>query len=218
MSAILKHTFLPKRKHHLTIATYSKLTIGLFLLGALGGCLCTNLLKDYLYEPVLTLFQNTLTNLPSLKISSKEVFWYSLKDYLKCFLLLCFFALTNVWRIYSAGFTLYTGFTHGLLFSFCLFINHITGILQYLCFLLPHTLLLAPIFLLTISHLEVLHNDLFALEKNDSSHGILGNPKKRQLLFSKLPLFFLCIILLVIGALLEGYLNIPLLKYFHAKI
>lgn len=218
MSAIIKHTSLPKRKRHLPIAAYVKLIIGLFLLGALAGCLCENLLKAYLYEPVLTLFQNTINNLPSLEISSKEIFFYSLKESLKLFLLLCFFALTNAWRLYSISFTLYTGFTHGLLLSFCLLVNKLNGILQYLCFLLPHTLLLIPVFLLAISHLEILHSDLFAPENNDGSHGIFGNTKKRQLLFTKLPLFFLCITLLIIGALLEGYLNVPLLKYFHAKI
>lgn len=218
MSAIIKHHSLPKRKRHIPIHTYSRLTTGLFLLGALAGCLFGNLFKDHLYEPVLTLFQNTVNQLPSLQISSKEVFFYSLKEYIKLFLLLCFFAITNVWRIYYTGFALYTGFRHGLLFSFCLLVNHTSGILQFASFLLPQALLLAPVFLFTISHLELLHHDLFASENNDGSSGIFRNTKKRQLLFAKLPHFLIAILLLIGCAFLEGYLNVPLLKYCHTKL
>ena len=87
------------------------------------------------------------------------------------------------------------------------------GFVQYLFFLLPQSLLLAPVFLLCICHLEDLHCDLFSSENSDNSKGILQNAKKRQLIISKLPLLLICIVLLTAGALLEGYLNIPLLKY-----
>jgi len=162
---------------------------------------------------VLLLFENTLNNLSSLEINGRDVFFYSLKENLKVFFLLVFFAMTNVWRFYYAGFTLYTGFSQGLFCSFCMILSGAGGSLQYLFFLLPQSLLLAPVFLVCICHLEELHCNLFTSESNDSSKGIFQNAKKRQLLLSKLPFFLICIILLAASALLEGYLNIPLLKY-----
>ncbi len=217
MPAKIRYTSLPKQGRYFTAFTFSRLTIGLFALGFLAGYLGGNLLREHLYEPVLLLFQNTVNALPSLDINRNDVFFYCLKENLKLFLLLVFFALTNVWRFYYIGFTLYTGFTQGLFCSFCIILSGIAGILQYLCFLLPQMLLLAPVFIVLISHLEMLHSGLFSPENNDSQKSLLHNSKKRQLVLSGLPFLLICILLLGVGALLEGYLNIPLLKYYLAK-
>lgn len=208
-----RYSTMPKRRQHSLMSSFSRLTIGLFLAGFILGNLSGHLFKEHLYNSVLLLFENTLNNLSSLEINGKDVFFYSLKENLKVFFLLVFFAMTNVWRFYYAGFTLYTGFSQGLFCSFCMILSGVGGSLQYLFFLLPQSLLLAPVFLLCICHLEELHCNLFTTESSDSSKGIFQNAKKRQLLLSKLPFFLICIILLIASALLEGYLNIPLLKY-----
>jgi hypothetical protein len=208
-----RYQALPKRRHQSLITGFSGLTIALFLLGFIAGNFGGHLFKDHLYNSVLLLFENTLNNLSTLEINGKDVFLYSLKENLKIFFLLVFFAMTNVWRFYYAGFTLYTGFSQGLFCSFCMILSGAGGFVQYLFFLLPQSLLLAPVFLLCICHLEDLHCDLFSSENSDNSKGILQNAKKRQLIISKLPLLLICIVLLTAGALLEGYLNIPLLKY-----
>lgn len=217
MSAKMKYYSLPKRKRHFPITVFSRLIIGLFSLGFLTGCFCGTLLKNQLYEPVLTLFQSTVNNLPYFEISYKNVFFYSLKDNLKVFLLFAFFSMTNVWKLYYTGFTLYTGFSQGLLFSFCLLLSSTLGILQYLCFLLPHALLLIPVFLIAVARLDEFHSGLFTPENGDTTGNIFTNNQKRQLFFTMLPLFLIGILLLTFCSLLEGYLNIPLLKYFHSK-
>ena len=208
-----RYNSIPKRRRHYLMTSFSRLTIGLFLAGFILGNFSGHLFKEHLYNSVLLLFENTLNNLSSLEINGKDVFFYSLKENLKVFFLLVFFAMTNVWRFYYASFTLYTGFSQGLFCSFCMILKGAGGAFQYLLFLLPQSLLLAPVFLLCICRLEELHCNLFTTESNDSSKGIFQNAQKRQLLFSKLPFLLICIILLIGGALLEGYLNIPLLKY-----
>lgn len=218
MSNKQRHTISSKHKHHFPLNNFAKLTIGLFLIGFLAGCLVANLLEDNLYAPALTLFQNTITNLPSLDINRNDVFLYSMKENIKFFLLLLFFALTNVWHLYYTGYTLYTGFSHGLLCAFCVLLYGPGGIIGYLCFLLPQALLLIPAFLLTVSHLQELHTNWFSSDNNEPAHSFLPNTKKRQLLFAKLPPLLLCIALLLCSALLEGYLNIPLLKYYHSGL
>jgi len=217
MLSKLRHTALPKQKRHSLLAAFSRLTVFLFALGFFAGCLAGNLLQDSLYAPALSLFQNTISLLPSLDIDQNDVFLYSIKENMKYFLLLLFFSLTNVWRLYYVGYTLYTGFSHGLLFAFCFLVYHAGGVLEYFCFLLPHCLLMAPAFLLAVSHFEDLHRNWFTPENNDKATSFLPNAQKRQLIFSKLPPIFLCAFLLACSALLEGYCNIPLLKYFHFR-
>lgn len=200
------------------LSSFSKLTIILFFVGFLTGCLAANLLEDSLYAPALALFQNTLKNISSLAISRNDVFLYSCKENIKFFLLLIFFSLTNVWRLYYTGFTLYTGFSHGLLCSFCVLLYGPGGIIRYFCFLLPQVLFLAPAFLFAMRHLEALHSSWFFSEEKESAQTFFFHSKRRQLLFSKLPPLLLCVILLLCSALLEGYLNIPLLKYYHSSL
>lgn len=218
MSIRPKYSRLPKQKQHFPLTGFSRLTIGLFLIGFLAGCVTANLLENSLYAPALTLFQNTVSQISSLDINRNDVFLYSMKENIKYFLLLLFFALTNVWRLYYTGYTLYTGFSHGLLCTFCMLLYHAGGVMEYFCFLLPQALLLVPAFLYLINHMETLHRDWFSSDNREPSHTFLPNAKKRQLLVSKLPVLLICLLLLVCSALLEGYLNIPLLKYYHSGL
>lgn len=214
----MPHSAPSKQKKRSLLNNFSKLTIGLFFVGFLAGCLAASLLEDSLYAPALALFQNTIKHISSLAISRNDVFLYSCKENIKFFLLLVFFSLTNAWRLYYVGFTLYTGFSHGLLCTFCFLLYGPGGIIIYFCFLFPQVLLLAPAFLLTVRHLEELHCFWFSAEDKESSRNMFLPSKRRQLLFSKLPPLLFCAILLLCSALLEGYLNIPLLKYYHGSL
>lgn len=190
----------------------SKLAVFLFALGYFAGFFTVQIFQDTLYAPALALFQNTITRLPSLDIDCNDVFFYSLKENLKYFLLFAFFSLTNVWHIYFAGCILYTGFSHGILGAFCILLHGPSGILSYLGFLLPQCLILVPLYLISLHHLEQLHQSWFAPENNDTASGFLPNAKKRQLILAKLPFLLFCLVLLLLSALAEGYANVLLLK------
>lgn len=218
LTAIKKKFSASKRNIYKRQSAFTKLTVGLFFLGLLTGCLLTNLFKASLYEPVLNLFQNTIHKIPERNVSFQDIFFYSLKNSIKYFFLLCFFSFTNMWRICCGSLTLYTGFRYGLLLGFCILVNHLNGIIQFSGFMLPQSLFFAPVFLLAICHLDQLHENIFSSECKEGAPHILSNAKKRQFLFSKLPLFLLCLVLLAGCALLEGWFNLPLLKYIHTKI
>ncbi|MDD7402318.1 MAG: stage II sporulation protein M [bacterium] len=195
----------------------SRLTIGLFFLGFLTGCVGTHFLQNTVYGSVTSLFRSTISQLPWLSISRNEIFLLSFKNNLSYFLILAFFSITNVWRFYYVVSTVYSGFTQGLLFSFCIMTYHIGGILQYFCFLLPQCLVLVPVFLYAIRHLEDLHQNWFGDNCYEKKHSFLTQ-QKRQLLFRQLPFFFTCIALLLFCAVLEGYLNVPLIKSYNSGL
>jgi uncharacterized membrane protein SpoIIM required for sporulation len=211
------HTTNKKGRHLFSLNHFAKLTIGFFLFGFTGGFLAAHLLRNTLYAPSLSLFQNTLSSLSSLAIDRNDVFLYSMKENVKFFLLFFFFALTNVWRLYYACSTIYSGFSYGLLCAFCILLSGTGGIVEFFCFLLPQALLLIPAYLLAVCSLERLHKGWFSKDYSETSSPLFLHPKRRQLLFASLPSLFFCIILLLLASLIEGYLNIPLLKYYHAK-
>ena len=199
------------------LTNFTRLTIGLFLFAFVFGCFLANLFSKTLYAPVITLFESIVKELPSLSLNRQEIFLFCGKDNLKYFLLLLFFSLTNAWKIYYPFFTLYTGFRYGLLFSFCMLVSGIGGIVEFLCFLLPHTLITLPVFLSSINRMELLHESwFFACTGDKKGPRFLLDKGKRQLLLKQLPHVLLYILLLLCAALLEGYVNIPLLKQYHA--
>lgn len=186
--------------------------IALFALGCFLGYLTTHFLKNNIYAPLLSLYQTLNEQLQSVDADRYAVFLLAAKRQMNFFLLLWFFSFTNVWRYYYWGFSVYSGFCNGLLLSFCLLMNGTSGIWEYICFQSPQCLLYIPAYCLTLYHCQTLH---FALsgslpEHPARSHHYTG---KRQMIVHQLPYFLLCAALLLLGCLVEGYFNLPLLRY-----
>lgn len=176
-----------------------------FLIGFAAGAVTSHLLKTTLYAPVLGLYQTLLSQMQTLEIDGAALFLLATKKHIKYFLLLWFFSFTNIWKYYYRFFLAYSGFQNGLLLSFCLIMSGLSGIGGFFSFLLPQCLLLAPAYIIAISHCELLQD---ALTRDTF------NASKKQLIFHQLPSFFVSMALLFLGCLLEGYLNPPLLRLF----
>lgn len=176
-----------------------------FFIGMLAGGLTAHFLKTSLYAPVLRLYQTLLSQLQSLEVDSSILFLLAAKKHLKYFLLLWFLSLTNIWKYYYRLFLVYAGFQNGLLLSFCLIMNGLTGIIGFLCFLLPQSLLLVPAYIIAICRCDLLQENL----GRDSF-----SQSKKQLILHQLPPFLVSAALLLLGCLLEGFLNPSLLRLF----
>lgn len=181
--------------------------------GFIISCLITNFLKTSLYAPILNIYQTTLSGLQTLEIDSVSLFLLAAGKHLKYLLLLWFFSFTNIWKYYYRLFTAYEGIQNGFLLSFCLIMNGTAGILGYLCLLLPHSLLLLPAYVLSIQRCQCLHEGIFACSPARESARALRTTKK-QVVLHELPCFLLCLCLLLLGCLLEGYVNPLFLRLF----
>jgi uncharacterized membrane protein SpoIIM required for sporulation len=173
----------------------------LFVLGLIPGCLVAHLLRNGIYASVFHLYQTLLEQLNTLEIDLQDFFLLALRKNLKYVALLYLFAFTGIWKQYWRIFLMYIGFQNGLLLSFCIQMNGPSGVLGYFCFLLPHSLLLIPAYLLTFKLGEDIH-DIF--------HSSRNTPKKHILY--RLPAWILSILLLLLGCLSEAALNPALLR------
>lgn len=184
--------------------------------GMACACLFANLFKNSIFGAAADTLKKLTENLSQKGLSGAEVTLYSFTANSKYVLLLFFFSFTNVWKLYSRCFVFYIGFLQGILLSCCLFLKGFSGIFFYLALLVPHSLLLAPVYLFLLQQLEKWHCGSLYRECNSCAETENGFPqKKKQVLIQILPLFFLTLILLLFGAWMEGYLNIPLLRLFH---
>lgn len=198
-------TYHPTRRFHLSGFHY--ITLLLFFFSFLCGSLLAYFFKDTLCNDILRLFTNSFEKLRSYEIKKDALFYFSVKEHLKFYALIVFFAFTNVWHFYYALAILYTGFSNGMLFLFCTYINGSSGILYYLGLLFPQCLLFIPFYLYALHHLELIHIEWFEniIPKNAQSSSL--HTKKGQLLLTQLPLLLLGIVLLVLCAFLESYIN-----------
>jgi uncharacterized membrane protein SpoIIM required for sporulation len=174
-----------------------------FVLGMATGCLAAHVLRNNLYASVFQLYQTLSEQLKTVEIDRKDFFLLALRKNLKYFLLLSFFAFTNVWKYYYRIFLMYCGFQNGLLLSFCVQMNKTSGIAGYFCFLLPQALLLIPAFLLAFVQ---------AKQVNALLQDSPKTPKK--VLLCRLPFWLLALLLLIMGCLAEAALNPSLLRLY----
>ncbi len=175
-----------------------------FFASFLAGCLLSGFFFSSVFHAAFLEFKTDTGKIVSLESEKKALLFYYFFLHIRVFFFLVFFAFTNAYKLYSMIFLCYTGLIQGILLTFCIHKDHIfKGLLEYLCFLTPHALLLCPFYLFAFRFLGKTH-DTFCLSGTKR--------KKRELLFKQLPFCLFGIILIFAASFLEAYVNLPLLK------
>lgn len=184
--------------------------------GMACACLIANMTRHSIFAGAADILKQITDVLSQKGLAKSEVMLYSFTANCKFALLLFFFSFTNAWYLYSRCFVFYIGFLQGILLSCCLFLRGFSGIFFYLALLVPHAFLLAPAYLFLLQRLEGWHRGFPQGENSSSRPEASFSQKKKQLVLQILPLFFVMMIVLLLGAVLEGYLNVSLLQIFHS--
>ncbi len=177
-----------------------KTVIIFFFIGMILGCFVGKLFNPILLPALKSIYSETLSSLPSLDIPSDKIVLSSFGRNIKFVLLLFIFSMTDLWRYYCLVFSVYTGFSNGLLLFFNVSIYKFAGIANYTCCIMPQYLILVPSFLFIIMKLH-------RINCFDDTN------QKGKLLLKQFPLFLLSILLILIGSLAEGYINPLLLSH-----
>ena len=204
-------------KKHFCLSEYTMKNMVLCAVGMACACLIANMTRHSIFASAADILKQITDYLSQKGLAKSEVTLYSFTANCKFALLLFFFSFTNAWWLYSRCFVFYIGFLQGVLLSCCLFLKGFSGIFFYLGLLVPHAFVLAPAYLFLLQRLEGWHHGFLWGEKGTSSRSDNSfSKKKKQMVLQILPLFFGIMILLLLGAFLEGYLNVPLLRLFHS--
>lgn len=195
------------------LPTSCKITLFFALTGIIIGYITGNLLKESLYSPLITIYNETISNIPELDISKIDILFLALKRNLKLFVLLCLFALTNLWTYYYCAFALYTGFTNGLLLSFNIILHGASGIIRFLFYICPQALLFIPLYLMIIAHCNSFHDE-FSYSSLDYSH----KQKKGRLALRQFPFIMLCLLFIAAGCFVEASFNLPLVIWYSSHL
>lgn len=171
-----------------------------FFIGMLLGTLVGKLFNSALLPELKSIYTETLSSIPSLDIPSDKIVLSSFYRNIKFVLLLFIFSMTDLWRYYCLVFSVYTGFSNGLLLFFNISIYKFAGIANYTCCIMPQYLIFVPSFLYIIMKLHKINSC------DDTN-------QKGKLFLKQFPLFLLSILLILIGSLAEGYINPLLLSH-----
>lgn len=212
---------LKKTKTHKKLPVVCKITIFFAIIGIVAGCITGNLLKESLYSPLISIYNETISNIPELDIDKTDIFLLALKRNLKLFIFLYLFSITNLWTYYYCAFSLYTGFTNGLLLAFNIILHGFPGIIRFLFYLCPQILLFIPLYLMIISHCTAFHDEFtecISYPAHDSAYNYPYRQKKGKLVLHQFPFIILCLFLIAAGCLIEANLNLPLVIWYSGHL
>lgn len=209
-----------KAKTNKKLPASCKIALLFAVIGIIIGCVTGNLLKENLYSPLITIYNETLNNIPELDISKADILLLAIKRNLKLFILLCLFALTNLWTYYYCAFALYTGFTNGLLLAFNIILHGLSGILHFLFYLCPQALLFAPLYLMIIAHCDNFHDEFISYAgypSHDNTYNY-STQKKGKLVLCQFPFIVMCLVFIAAGCFIEANLNLPLVIWYSSHL
>ena len=78
MKSIQKNTSM-----HRKLPVPCKITLFFAIAGIIAGCITGHLLKENLYSPLITIYNETINNLPGLDIEKSDIFLLALKRNIK---------------------------------------------------------------------------------------------------------------------------------------
>jgi len=198
-----------------------KITLFFVITGIIAGYVTGNLLKESLYSPLIAIYNETLVNIPELDIDKMDIFLLAIKRNLKLFVLLYLFALTNLWTYYYCAFSLYTGFTNGLLLAFNIILHGLPGIIRFLFYMCPQALIFIPLYLIVIAHCNGFHDEFISCTSytfHDSTYTYSSKQKKGILAVKQLPFIVVCILFIIAGCFVEASLNLPVVIWYIGHI
>ena len=129
-----------------TMPRICKTVIIFFFIGMLIGTLVGKLFNPIILPVLKTIYSETISALPSMDIPSDQIVLSSFSRNIKFVMLLFIFSMTDLWRYYCLVFSVYTGFSNGLLLYFNISLYDFAGIANYTCCIMPQDCLCPCIF------------------------------------------------------------------------
>lgn len=142
-----------------------------------------------------------LANIKNMEINKNHFFWMVFGKRFRDFILIWIFAVTVLWPFYSFGTLFYHGFLCGFLLTIGIMLYGLGGIVLMLSYCLPQYLFYIPVFLLSLFRGYQLYRRLYRYSYDK-------NPNKWKLFWEYAPGFFVLLAGLLLGCLLEAYINV----------
>lgn len=180
-----------------------------FLLGIAAGILMVNLGKSTLIGETGMFDEYTLYGMRNMSVSGSALFWYVCRKRLLTLLVLATLATTYLGYVVCVGTAFWYGMAVGSLPAVLVFRYGFKGLILAIVAIFPQYLLYAPAMVLLLGWSSETHRRLY-------TGGILPDGADRVFLGKKMLQLGVIALLILMGCLLEGYVN-PLLLIAYLK-
>lgn len=187
----------------------------LFLGGFLVGTLVMNLWRSSFLEEMDLLNTSAINRLTYLEVDSQAFFGYVLRERLGMAVLLCLMATTCIGVAAMAVYMVWMGAMAGMFLSVAAIRYGLKGILLVLAGIVPHYLLLVPACIMLLNWCYSVCVRLYYPHRDKEV--FYGNAKQYKM--KKFLQLMIILLVVIIGCLLESYVNPILfsnfLKFFY---
>lgn len=191
----------------------SKIQFIVFIIAIIFGSIFANRLSNNKIEDYKLLSAYFITKFPTSKYLNIELFKFVLWKRIKLILGIWIFGFTFFEIIINYFLVGYFGFSIGFLFSVGLITDGFKGYLMNFIFILPQYLFYTPIIIYLIIKSTAFCSNLYS--HRNRTRGINVN---KQMIVEYFFVLIICIIFIVIGSILETYINPKLVKWYISAI
>ncbi len=181
---------------------YKKLFVICLLLGVILGTVLGNVLKDFYLDSFVLFNPDYIKALKESNIDGLSVAQMAFVSYFKSFGLMCLFVTTIIGTPCLYSHCIYKGFSVGFLITAATLRYGAKGILFFLAYNFPQSLIIVPMFVMLYVNGYELNYQLFS--RIEHEHVKLSQ---------YIPYVIILIIALILASLMEGYVNTNVIKY-----
>lgn len=182
----------------------------LFMGGFLIGIFVLNIWRDFFLQEMELLNAASLSRLRYMEVDGGTFFAYVVQERMEMVVVLCLLATTYLGILAVSLYAFYMGAMAGIVLSVASIRYGTKGIFLMLVSVLPQYLLLVPAFIMLMGWCCRLCTSLYHPERGYGAG--YGTPK--QLFLRKLMQLLVIIVIILVGSLLESYVNPMLLSGF----
>ena len=187
---------------------YIKLFATIFMIGFMIGIIVANAAGEKYLSQSGMLSDYFISKYKYIDFSSAGLFWFILKKRLKWIVLLWGFGLTIIGVPMVWGYTGWLGFSAGMILSVAVIRFGFLGTIICILGVFPQILIYAPVLVILMNQVYIM-----SLRQYHSTKGFhSSNESKKQVIGGYFILLVITVLLFIIGAFLEGYINPILLK------
>lgn len=182
----------------------------LFLGGFLAGILWINFRSSSILQNMELLNTSSLHRLRYLDIDGGTFFLYVLRERMGAVIIMCLMAITFLGAAAVSVYAFWMGAMAGIFLSVASIRYGLKGIALVLVGIVPHYFMLVPACIMLMNWCYTLSTALYYPERAaESTYG-----SRKQYLIRKIPQLLIIVGVVIIGSLLESYVNPSLLSHF----
>lgn len=178
-----------------------------YVLGFIAGILFARLVQSYYWELAKNWQESFYIKVTQLELNKQALFYTVFIKHIKEYLSLWIMSITILGIPYIVLFFMYEGFLIGVTAFIVIGQYQIQGVLLLFSYFFPQIICYIPVFLITALCVKELNKKIGVMLER-------GKKKWYQVIIEKLPLFFILFIILLIGCILEAYINPECIRFF----